>query len=251
MFKEYFFPMMKEVIAAAKCVNPDVLVFYHSCGNIEPLVDLFIEAGVDILDPIQPETMDIYELKRRYGRALCFHGGIGIQSTLLYGTPREVRDTVRKTIDAMAEGGGYICVLRIHSNTTFPGQTLSRLSRPRKAKPLNRPDDRGVAPVVEEGFHREDAAAEAALADAGIGNALGEDVVAVDPVRAGHHRLGHAVCPGQIGGPDTIGQAVAGVVGQPDRLGFIGKRGQEGHRAENLLAGGDVVQRAGQSAGLT
>lgn len=109
MFKEYFFPMMKETIAAAKRVNPDVVVFYHSCGNIEQFIDLFVEAGVDILDPIQPESMDIFELKRRYGNVLTFHGGIGIQSTLLYGTPQEVKDTVKRTIEVMGQGGGYVC----------------------------------------------------------------------------------------------------------------------------------------------
>jgi uroporphyrinogen decarboxylase len=40
---------------------------------------------------------------------LSFHGGIGVQSTLPFGTPQEVRDTVRRTIDVMAEGGGYLC----------------------------------------------------------------------------------------------------------------------------------------------
>ena len=73
------------------------------------MIDGFIEAGIDIMDPCQPEAMDIFELKRRYGKVLTFHGGIGVQSVLPGGTPEQVRDTVRKTIDIMGDGGGYLC----------------------------------------------------------------------------------------------------------------------------------------------
>ncbi|EQD78145.1 hypothetical protein B1B_00882, partial [mine drainage metagenome] len=50
-------------IAAAKRINPQPLVLYHSDGNVEAMIDGFIEAGVDILDPLQPECMDIFALK--------------------------------------------------------------------------------------------------------------------------------------------------------------------------------------------
>ncbi len=109
MWREYIFPMMRDCIAAAKRIKPDILVLYHSCGNVTDLIDGLIEAGVDILDPCQPEAMDIFELKRRYGKVLSFHGGIGVQSVLPFGDTQEVRDMVRKTIDIMAEGGGYLC----------------------------------------------------------------------------------------------------------------------------------------------
>jgi uroporphyrinogen decarboxylase len=109
MWRNWIFPVMRDCIKAAKQIKPDILVLYHSDGNVEPLIDGFIEAGVDILDPIQPECMDIFALKKRYGDRLSFHGGIGVQSTLPFGTPQEVRDTVRRTIDVMAEGGGYLC----------------------------------------------------------------------------------------------------------------------------------------------
>jgi uroporphyrinogen decarboxylase len=110
MWREWIFPLMRDAIAAAKRINPDILVFYHSDGNVERLIDGFIEAGVDILDPIQPECMDIFALKAKYGDRIAFHGGIGVQTVLPYGTPQEVRDTVRRAIDGMsAGGGGYLC----------------------------------------------------------------------------------------------------------------------------------------------
>lgn len=109
MWREYIFPMMRDSFQAAKAVNPDILVIYHSCGNVTSQIDGFLEAGIDILDPCQPECMDIFALKRRYGQVLTFHGGIGVQSVLPHGTPQEVREMVRRTIDIMGEGGGYLC----------------------------------------------------------------------------------------------------------------------------------------------
>jgi uroporphyrinogen decarboxylase len=77
---------------------------------VETLFEGFIEAGVDILNPIQPECMDIFALKKEYGERLSFHGGIGVQSVMPFGTATQVRDTVRRTIEGMsAGGGGYLC----------------------------------------------------------------------------------------------------------------------------------------------
>lgn len=109
MWREYLMPILRDVIQGAKSENPEMLVRYHSCGNVSSLLEELIELGVDILDPCQPEAMDLFELKRRYGRDICFHGGIGVQSVLPHGTVQEVRDCVRRTIDVMGEGGGYIC----------------------------------------------------------------------------------------------------------------------------------------------
>lgn len=109
MWRDYVFPVMRDCIRAAKRINPDILVFYHSCGNVMELMDGFIEAGVDIFNPCQPEAMDIVEMKRRFGKAISFHGGIGVQSILPFGTPAEVKDMVRRTIETMADGGGYLC----------------------------------------------------------------------------------------------------------------------------------------------
>ena len=58
--------------------------------------------------PIQPESMDIFTLKRKYGRYLCFAGGISTQQTLPFGTPEQVRAETRWCIEVMGEGGGYV-----------------------------------------------------------------------------------------------------------------------------------------------
>ena len=82
--------------------------FLHSCGNVEQIIPDFIELGLDILHPIQPEAMDIYHLKREYGRDITFCGGIRTQDLLPLGTPAEVRAEVRKLKETMGAGGGYI-----------------------------------------------------------------------------------------------------------------------------------------------
>ena len=84
------------------------VVYLHSCGHIEPIVGELIDIGVNMLQPIQPETMDIFGLKEKYGRHLCFAGGISTQVTLPYGTPDQVREETSRCIEVLGKGGGYV-----------------------------------------------------------------------------------------------------------------------------------------------
>ncbi len=127
MWRSYIYPMMSECIRAAKAIKPDLLVLYHSCGDVSTMIDGFLEAGINILDPCQPEAMDLFALKRRYGDVLTFHGGIGVQSVLPFGTPQEVRDAVHRTIDIMAEGGGYICSTSHNIRPETPWENIQAL----------------------------------------------------------------------------------------------------------------------------
>jgi len=96
-------------------------VWIHSCGNIEQIIPDLIDMGVDVLNPLQPEVMDIYSIKRKYGDQLTFWGGISTQRTLPYGTPDEVKQEVREVITAMSKGGGYITApaQEIQSDVSF------------------------------------------------------------------------------------------------------------------------------------
>ena len=87
-------------------MNKDV--FVHSCGKIDPIIPELSDMGLDALNPIQPECMDIGELKRLYGDRLSFYGGISTQQTLPNGTPDEVRRETRRVIELMSGNGGYI-----------------------------------------------------------------------------------------------------------------------------------------------
>jgi len=83
-------------------------VWIHSCGCIEKIIPSLIEMGVDVLNPVQPEAMDIARLKARYGNRLTFWGGLSTQKTLPYGTPEAVRAESRAVRKLMGTGGGYI-----------------------------------------------------------------------------------------------------------------------------------------------
>jgi uroporphyrinogen decarboxylase len=80
----------------------------HSCGDVTAVVPDLIEIGLDVLNPLQPEVLDLSWLKREYGKDLCFYGGISTQQTLPFGTPDDVRAEVRERIEVMAQDGGYI-----------------------------------------------------------------------------------------------------------------------------------------------
>lgn len=83
---------------------------YHSCGSIVPVIGDFINAGLDVLDPIQTRAkgMDPKFLKETFGNRLSFHGGVDVQHTLPYGTPEEVRRETENLIQILGKNGGYI-----------------------------------------------------------------------------------------------------------------------------------------------
>lgn len=86
-------------------------IFFHTDGDVFDLIDDFIEIGVDILNPIQTSAGrigDLAALKRRFGERLTFCGAIDTHHLLPHGTPAEVRREVRRVIDALAPGGGYM-----------------------------------------------------------------------------------------------------------------------------------------------
>ena len=107
-WREWLKPRWRKVIKAAKDVNPAVLAFYHSDGDVRPVIEDLIEIGFDILNPVQPECMDPAALKRAYGDRLAFWGTIGTQTTMPFGTPDEVRATVKERIETVGVGGGLL-----------------------------------------------------------------------------------------------------------------------------------------------
>jgi len=88
-----------------------VKVFYHTCGAVRRLIPDLIDAGIDILNPVQISAagMDLHELKQEFGRDLVFWGG-GVDTQGVLGTaiPEVIREHVRRNIEALAPGGGFI-----------------------------------------------------------------------------------------------------------------------------------------------
>ncbi len=108
LWQKWLKPRLAKVIASAKAVRPDQLIVYHSDGDVTEIVPDLIEIGVDILNPVQPECMDPFALKKRYGEALSFWGTLGTQSTFPFGTPDDVRRDVRARIEIIGAGGGLM-----------------------------------------------------------------------------------------------------------------------------------------------
>ena len=102
--------------------NTNWKTFKHSCGAVEPLIEPFIEAGFDILNPVQVTAagMDAALLKKRYGGRIVFWGGgVDTQTTFAFGTPAEVREQVLRRMEVLAPGGGFVynAVHNIQANT--------------------------------------------------------------------------------------------------------------------------------------
>ena len=84
---------------------------YHTCGAVRRLLPDLIDVGIDILNPVQISAagMDLRELKREFGRDLVFWGGgVDTQRVLGTATPKEIREHVRRNIEALAPGGGFV-----------------------------------------------------------------------------------------------------------------------------------------------
>lgn len=96
------------VWAEVKRLHPGIRIWYHSDGNITEIIDDLIRAGLDILNPVQPECLDVDALHRKYRRKLTFHGLMGTQSTMPFGTPQAVRARVKEIIEKYGQNGGLI-----------------------------------------------------------------------------------------------------------------------------------------------
>ncbi|MCL2709230.1 MAG: hypothetical protein FWF03_08965 [Defluviitaleaceae bacterium] len=101
-------PQQREVIEVAKAINPNVLLWYHSDGDITEILPDLAEIGIDILNPLQPECMDLDKVKRDFGKSFVFHGTIGTQTTMPFGAPCDVRDAVKKSKERFGYDGALI-----------------------------------------------------------------------------------------------------------------------------------------------
>jgi len=106
MWREFIKPRAQRMYERAHKAGKWVMV--HSCGKIEELLPDLVEAGVNICNPFQPETMDVFEVKRRYHGRMSFYGGISVQKLLPFGTPSLIRDETRRLLNELGKGGGYI-----------------------------------------------------------------------------------------------------------------------------------------------
>lgn len=130
-FREYYKPHMGRVIQAMRRNASGARVMFHSCGNVRPIIPDFIEMGVDILNPVHITAagMEADQLKKDFGRDLVFWGGgVDTQKILPSGSLQEVADSVKRNIDHLAPGGGFVfsTVHNIQSEVP-PGNIMAML----------------------------------------------------------------------------------------------------------------------------
>ncbi len=111
IFKEMILPYHKELFGAIEKMSPNTTRFLHSCGAIEPCIGDLIDVGVQVINPVQISATDMnpFKLKEKYGKDIVFWGGgVDTQKILPTGTKQEVADDVKRNIDALAPGGGFV-----------------------------------------------------------------------------------------------------------------------------------------------
>lgn len=110
LYRKLIKPRQKKICDFIKS-KTNAYIYLHSCGSVYEFVPDFIEIGVDILNPIQvsAKDMDTKKLKKEFGKDLVFWGGgCNTQKVLPFGTQKEVKEEVKKRIDDLALGGGFV-----------------------------------------------------------------------------------------------------------------------------------------------
>ena len=102
--RQYVFPWFEKI--KSLCTAYDIPLILHSDGKLDSVIEDFIRIGVDAIHPIEPEAMDIFEVKKKYGDRICLMGNIDVD--LLYrGKPEEIAAEVKKRIAFFSKTGGY------------------------------------------------------------------------------------------------------------------------------------------------
>jgi uroporphyrinogen decarboxylase len=130
MFREQLKPRWKIIFDRLRVLAPDARRFFHSCGNVRPLLPDYIELGVEILNPVHVRAtgMEPVALKRDFGDVLTFWGGgVDTQGVLPNGTPIEVKEDVRRNIEALAPGGGFVFNTVHNIQADVPAENLAAM----------------------------------------------------------------------------------------------------------------------------
>ena len=130
LYREMVLPYYLRLIRRVRA-KTDAKIFHHSCGAVTKAADILVEAGVDILNSLQPKAagMNTTYLKDHFGDELAFHGGIDIQDTLPNGTVEDVVEEVKKRIAIWAPGGGYVFCAAHNIQIDVPPENVTAMYR--------------------------------------------------------------------------------------------------------------------------
>ena len=124
-----FKPRHKRMIDELKKENPDIIIIMHSDGAVAPLIDDFIELGIDVYNPVQPnvEGSDPKELKDNFGERICFFGGIDQQQLLPSGDIQAIRHEIERRIQILGKNRGYLLAPAHIIQTDVTAETIEEM----------------------------------------------------------------------------------------------------------------------------
>jgi len=127
MWRDYLAPRFANFIAISHSFN--VPVMHHTCGGIYDLIPDMLEAGLNVLNPLQPNTagMDFARIKAQFGDQLCFHGGISLQTNLPFGSPADVKAEVKNAFQSLGRNTGYIACTAHNIQADTPTENIIAL----------------------------------------------------------------------------------------------------------------------------
>jgi uroporphyrinogen decarboxylase len=108
LYRKFLKDRTRRIISAARQVKKDILIFMHSDGSIAEFIPEYIDIGVDILNPVQPECNDLTEIGLQFDDRVAFWGGIGTQTTMPYGTTHIVERKVQEVQSQLGRRGGLL-----------------------------------------------------------------------------------------------------------------------------------------------
>jgi len=108
LFRRMLKPRYAKVFAELRGINPRVKIAFHCDGKVEWALDDLVEAGVDILNPLQPDVNDVAAVKKRYGKKLSFWGNVDTRHVMSAGTATQVVEEVKNVIRTLSPGGGHL-----------------------------------------------------------------------------------------------------------------------------------------------
>ena len=117
-------PMYRRIIDSAREIKPDIFFVVHCCGDCTEAIPEYLELGLDLLNPLQPEAMDVRRIYETYHHRLSFWRALGVQSTLASGTPEDVKRETENLVELCRGKGGLIIG---PAHTIEPGTPLANV----------------------------------------------------------------------------------------------------------------------------
>jgi uroporphyrinogen decarboxylase len=108
LYRQFLKDRTERIITSARRIRPEILIFMHSDGAVMDFIPEYIDIGIDILNPVQPECNDLVAIGKQFGGRISFWGGIGTQTTMPYGNPQTVREAVRTVQWQLGPSGGLL-----------------------------------------------------------------------------------------------------------------------------------------------